>query len=166
MPGQSTKLPSSIHFRATGIVPLSHTLSIQPSMGLSSWMLKGSIPTSGLNSRGSYFHRTPQHPVRPPVDPRFPMVSSTTSDASMFQTPAISDYMFSSNCMPPLAGHFGQTKTLHQVCMQYCWSGLPVYARTTENCAPLVPVPNLCATNPTSFSSNFLFLRSLGIPYP
>src|SRR5882724_11058209 len=29
----------------------------------------------------------------------------------------------------PLAGHFGQTKTLHQVCMQYYWSGLPVYIK-------------------------------------
>src|SRR5882724_2482767 len=29
----------------------------------------------------------------------------------------------------PLAGHFGQTKTLHQVRMQYYWSGLPVYVK-------------------------------------
>src|SRR5882724_9386292 len=29
----------------------------------------------------------------------------------------------------PLAGHFSQTKTLHQVCMQYYWSGLPVYVK-------------------------------------
>src|SRR5882724_1994266 len=28
-----------------------------------------------------------------------------------------------------LAGHFGQTKTLHQVRMQYYWSGLPVYIK-------------------------------------
>jgi len=29
----------------------------------------------------------------------------------------------------PLAGHFSQTKTLHQVRMQYYWSGLPVYVK-------------------------------------
>jgi len=29
----------------------------------------------------------------------------------------------------PLAGHFGQTKTFHQVHMQYYWSGLPVYVK-------------------------------------
>src|SRR5882724_10633727 len=29
----------------------------------------------------------------------------------------------------PLAGHFGQMKTLHQVHMQYYWSGLPVYIK-------------------------------------
>src|SRR5712664_4750537 len=29
----------------------------------------------------------------------------------------------------PLAGHFGQTKTLYQVRMHYYWSGLPVYVK-------------------------------------
>ena len=29
----------------------------------------------------------------------------------------------------PLAGHFGQTKTLHTVQMQYTWPGLPVYIK-------------------------------------
>src|SRR5882672_5585207 len=29
----------------------------------------------------------------------------------------------------PLAGHFGQTKTLYQVHMHYYWSGLPVYIK-------------------------------------
>src|SRR5467141_471993 len=29
----------------------------------------------------------------------------------------------------PLAGHFGQTKTLYQVSMHYYWSGLPVYIK-------------------------------------
>src|SRR5882724_10286180 len=41
----------------------------------------------------------------------------------------------------PLAGHFGQTKTLHQFHMQYYWSVLPVYIKdyckscTTCSCA-------------------------------
>jgi len=29
----------------------------------------------------------------------------------------------------PLARHFSQMKTLHQVCMQYYWSGLPIYIK-------------------------------------
>ena len=29
----------------------------------------------------------------------------------------------------PLAGHFGQTKTLHQVQMHYYWPGLPIYVK-------------------------------------
>src|SRR5882724_87873 len=29
----------------------------------------------------------------------------------------------------PLAGHYGQTKTLYQVCRHYYWPGLPVYVR-------------------------------------
>jgi len=44
----------------------------------------------------------------------------------------------------PLAGHFGQTKTLHQVCMQYYWSGLPVYikdyCRLCTTCSRTKPV--------------------------
>src|SRR5882724_7866719 len=36
----------------------------------------------------------------------------------------------------PLAGHFGQTKTLHQVCMQYYWPRLPVYVKNyCKSCA-------------------------------
>ena len=41
----------------------------------------------------------------------------------------------------PLADHFSQTKTLHTVCMQYAWPGLPVFVKdycklcTTCSCA-------------------------------
>src|SRR5882724_6946736 len=43
-----------------------------------------------------------------------------------------------------LAGHFGQTKTLYQVCMQYYWSGLPVYikeyCKSCTTCSHTKPV--------------------------
>src|SRR5882724_7409759 len=39
-------------------------------------------------------------------------------------------------------------------------------SKTTASHVSPVPTPNPCATNPTDFSSNFRFLRSLGIPFP
>jgi len=46
----------------------------------------------------------------------------------------------------PLAGHFGQMKTLHQVRMQYYWSGLPVYVKdyckSCTTCSRAKPVPH------------------------
>src|SRR5882672_4415571 len=66
----------------------------------------------------------------------------------------------------PLAGHFGQTKTLHQVRMHYYLSGLPVYIKDYCKSCTSVPAPKLCATDLTDFSSNFQFPRSLGIPFP
>src|SRR5882724_1814044 len=44
----------------------------------------------------------------------------------------------------PLAGHFGQTKTLHQVRLQYYWSGLPAYiknyCKSCTTCSHAKPV--------------------------
>ena len=44
----------------------------------------------------------------------------------------------------PLAGHFGQTKTLHTVRMQYAWPGLPVfikdYCKSCTTCSRAKPV--------------------------
>jgi len=61
----------------------------QSSMDLSSWMLKGFIPTYVLNSEMIYFRRAPWQSVRPKWTLN-PMVYYTTSDASMFQTLEIS----------------------------------------------------------------------------
>jgi len=80
-----------------------------------------------------------------------------TSDASMFQTPAISYYMFSSTTWPSHCRSFWSEKDPPSSPHQYYWSGLPVYVKTTANNAPLVPMPNLCTTNPMDFSSNFQF---------
>src|SRR5882724_10017370 len=44
----------------------------------------------------------------------------------------------------PLAGHFGQMKTLHQVRMHYCWPRLPVfvkdYCKSCTICSRTKPV--------------------------
>jgi len=137
-------MPASIHRTTAGIhssnciVPLSyHPINPSPPW-FSSWMLKGSIPTSILNSDRSYFaeHLDNQSD---PSGPSILMVYYATLDASMFWTP-----QSLTTCSPVLAWpspcrSFQSDETLHQVCMQYYWSGLPVYIKTTENCAPLVP---------------------------
>src|SRR5882724_9206338 len=104
------------------------------SMVLSSWILKGSILTSGLNSKMIPFLQNTLTISQTPSGPSISVVYSATLDTSMFRTPAISGYMFSSTHMTIhlqviSARHFGQTKTLHQVHMQYYWSGLPVYVK-------------------------------------
>ena len=71
----------------------------QSSMDLSSWMLKDSIPTSGLNSKSIPFMQNASTISQAPSGPSILMVYYVTLDTSMFQTPAISDYMFSSTHM-------------------------------------------------------------------
>src|SRR5882724_11438806 len=58
-------LPSNWH-RPSELLPYQP----QSSVDLSSWMLKGFIPTSVSTPRGSHFRRTPRQSVRPQVDPR------------------------------------------------------------------------------------------------
>jgi len=69
MQRQSTEL-SRYSLRATGSPSRATTLSIQSSVDLSSWMLKGFIPTSDLNSEMILFLQKPRQSVRPQVDPR------------------------------------------------------------------------------------------------
>jgi len=66
----------------------------------------------------------------------------------------------------PLAGHFSQTKTLHQVHM------LILLVRTSSLCQGLLKIMHhlfpcqTCMHKPYRLSSNFQFPRSLGIPSP
>src|SRR5882724_1216849 len=116
--------------------------------------------------RGSHFHRTPQQSVRPQVDPQsqwFTMPPQMHLCSKLWKSlTTFLQYLHDHS----LAGHFGQTKTLHQVHMQYYWSGLLVYikdyCKSCTTCSHAKPVRH----KPTDFSSNFRFLRSLGIPYP
>src|SRR5882724_10927481 len=66
----------------------------QPFMDLSSWMLKGSIPTFGLNSERIPLPKNTSITSQTPVGPLTQMVYFATSDTSMSQTLAIFDYMF------------------------------------------------------------------------
>src|SRR5882724_5593836 len=66
----------------------------QSSVDHSLWMLKGSIPKSGLNSEMIPFPQNTSTISQTLSGPLIPMVYYTTSDASMFHTLAISNYMF------------------------------------------------------------------------
>src|SRR5882724_4290382 len=143
------------------------TYQSQSSMDLSSWMLKGFIPTSDLNSKMIPFLHNTSTTSQTPSGPSIPMVYYATLDASMFLTPAISDYVFFSTRMTtPLQVISVRRRPYTKSVCNTIGPDFQSMSKTTANHAPLVPVPNLCATNPTDFSSNFQFPRSLGIPYP
>src|SRR5882724_9754400 len=130
-------------------------------------MLKGSIPTSDLNSKMIPFPQNTSTTSQTPSGPSILMVYYATSDASMFQTPAISDYVFSSTrTTTPLQVISVRRRPYIKSICNTIGPDFQSTSKTTANHAPLVPMPNLCATNPMDFSSNFRFPRSLGIPYP
>src|SRR5882724_2000219 len=139
----------------------------QSSMDLSSWMLTGSIPTSNLNSEVIPFPQNTSTTSQTPSGPSITMVYYATSDASMFRILEISDYVFFSTCttIPLQVIPVRRRPFINSVC-NTIGPDFQSTSRTTANRAPLVPMPNLCTTNPTDFSSNFRFPRSLGIPYP
>src|SRR5467141_4522743 len=72
-------LPSNWH-RPSELLPY---LS-QPFVDLSSWMLKGSIPTSGLNSEMIPFQQNTSTISQTPSGPSIPMVYYATSDTFTF----------------------------------------------------------------------------------
>ena len=138
----------------------------QSSMDLSSWMLKGSILTSGLNSKSI---PSPQNTltISQTCGPWTLMAYYRTLDVSMFHIPETSDSMFSStHTTTPLQEiSVRQRHSTKSTCITIGPEFLPM-SKTTASHVPLVPTPNLCTINLTDFSSNFQFLRSLGIPYP
>src|SRR5882672_8092675 len=73
-------LPSNWH-RPSELLPYQP----QPFMDLSSWMLKCSIPTFGLNSEMIPFLQNTSTISQTPSGPSIPMVYYATSDASTFQ---------------------------------------------------------------------------------
>src|SRR5467141_1760832 len=66
----------------------------QPFMDLSSWMLKGSIPTFGLNSKMILFPQNTSTISQTPSGPLILMVYYATSDTFTFQITAISNSLF------------------------------------------------------------------------
>src|SRR5882724_13054272 len=66
----------------------------QPFVDLSSWMLKGSIPTFGLNSERIPLPKNTSITSQTPVGLSTRTVYFATSDASISQTQAIFNYMF------------------------------------------------------------------------
>jgi len=109
----------------------------QSSMDLSSWMLKGSTPTSDINSERILFQQNTLTSVRPWPGPWWSTMELWMHVHSRFQKSLTPCSPYSNN--HPLAGHFSQTKTLHQVCMQLLLAWLPSMSKTTVNHVPLVP---------------------------
>src|SRR5882672_6271467 len=128
----------------------------QPCMDISSWMLKGSIPTSGLNSEMIPFLQNTSTISQTRSGPSIPMVYYTTLDASTFQILEISDSMFFSTCMttPLQVTSVRQRLFTKSACTTI---GLDFWSmsKTTASHVPSVPMENLCATDPMDFSSNF-----------
>src|SRR5467141_1723572 len=136
----------------------------QPSVDLSSWMLKGSILTFGLNSEMIPFPQNTSTISQTPSGPSSPMVYYTTSDTSMFQTLEISNSVFFSTCMTtPLQVTLVRQRLFTKSACITIGPDFRSMSKTTANHVPSVPTPNMCATDLTDFSSNFRFLRSLGI---
>src|SRR5882724_74663 len=114
----------------------------QFSMDLSSWMLKGSILTSGLNFERVPFPQNTSTIDQTPSGPSILMVYFATSDTSMFQTPAISDYVFSSTHMTiPLQVISVRQRPFIKSTCNTIGLDFQSMSRTTANCAPLVPMP-------------------------
>src|SRR5882672_8350518 len=165
-------MPVSIHRTTTQYSLLSnwhHPYELlpyqsQPSTDLSSWMLKGSILTFGLNSERIPHPKNTSIISQTPVGPSTQMVYFATSDASTFRTLAISNSVFLSTRTITLLQDISVRRRLFT--KSACTTiGLDFRAmsKTTANRVPPVPTPNPCATNLTDFSSNFQFPRSLGI---
>ena len=119
-------MPASIHRTTTQYSLLSnwHCPSELPpyqsqlSVDLSSWMLKGSILTSSINSQRIPFQQntlTFSQNCGPWNSGCIYVLDSRNLQLCVLQ--------YSHN--HPLAGHFGQTKMLHQVHMHYYWPRLP-----------------------------------------
>src|SRR5882724_5887684 len=95
-------MPVSIHRTTTWYSLLSNwhrpsellPYQSQPFVDLSSWMLKGSILTFGLNFKRIPLPKNTSITSQTPVGPLTQMVYYATSDASMSRTLAIFDYMF------------------------------------------------------------------------
>src|SRR5882672_8288889 len=139
----------------------------QSFVDLSSWMLKGSIPTSGLNSEMIPFPPNTSTLSQTPHGPSTLMVYSVILDVSMFQIPGISDSVFSSTRTTiPLQDISVRQRLFTKSECTTTGPDSRSTSRTTASRAPYVPAPNQCATNPTDSSSNFLFPRNPGTQFP
>ena len=105
-------------------------------------------PTSSLNSERIPFPQNTSTISQTPSGPSILMVYYATSDASMFQTLAISNYVFSSTCMTiPLQVISVRQRLFIKSACNTIGPDFQSTSRTTANHAPLFPMPNLCTTN-------------------
>jgi len=122
------------------------TLSIPVIMDLLSWILKGCIPTSLLNSEMIPFLQNTLTIGQTPSGPLTLMVYYTTSDTSIFTNSQQSSTPCSSVLTWPFpAGHFSQTKTLHQSACITIVQTPGLHQGLLQVDCTTVPMPNLCA---------------------
>src|SRR5882724_7657247 len=95
------------------------------------------------------------------------MVYYGTLDESMFWIPEVFDSVFYNTHTTILLQDIS-VRRKHYIKFRCTTIGpdFRFLSKTTANCVPFVPVPNLCATNLTDSSNSFRFQRSLGIPSP
>jgi len=110
----------------------------------------------------SHFCRTPWQSVRPPVDPQswwftMPPWMHLCSELWKSLTPCC----LYSHDIPLQDISVRWRPFIKSACNKYYWSGLSVYVKNYCILCTTFSMPNLCATNPTDFSSNFQFLRTL-----
>jgi len=125
----------------------------QSSVDLSLWMLKSFTPTSDLN-----FERIP-FPQNTSIcsqtrGPLTLMIYSGTPDRSTFQTPEVFDSVFS-NTHTTIPLQDISVRQRHYIKFGCITTGpdFRSLSKTTANCVPSVPMPNLCATNLTDSST-------------
>jgi len=153
-------LPSNWHCPSE-LHPINPRSSVYPS----SWMLKGSIRHPSLNSGEDPFPQNHLTISQTPSGPSILMVYYTLRH-SMFWTLAISDYMFSStHTTIPLQVILVRQRPSSSPYANTIGLDFQSMSRTTANHAPLVPMPNLCATSPTDSQATSNSWEALGIPY-
>ena len=153
-------LPSNLH-HPSKILPYQS----QSSMDLS-WILKGSILTSGINSERIPFLQNTLT-ISQKHGPWTPMVCFAILVLSMSQTPRTFGFMSSNiHMITPLQDILVKQRHYTKSGNTTTCQDFPFMSRTTADCVLTVPTPNPCTTNLMDFSSNFRSPRSLGIPSP
>src|SRR5882724_8590853 len=154
-------LPSNWHCPSEQLLSQS-----QPFEDLSSWTLKSSTPTSGLNSKRIPFQQNTLTTIWN-HGPLTLMVYYGSLDAFMFRILEIFDFVFSNtHTTIHLRDIMGRRRRSTKSIDTIIGLDLLSMSETTASHVPSAPAPNPCAINRMDFSSNFRFPRGLGIRSP
>src|SRR6266481_10008801 len=138
----------------------------QSYMDLLSWILKGSMLTSSLQYKTTQYLWNTLMPELTQDGPLVPMGCSDIPDAYMSQIPAYAFVFFSNHTITHLQDIMVSPRPFTRFTSITTGLDSQPMSKTTANHAPPVPVPNLCTTDHTGFSSSFPFPRDHGIPSP
>ena len=133
----------------------------------SSWILNDSIWTSSLNFETIQSLSSTSIPELTQNGPLIPMGYSDIWDASMSQIWEIFGFaFFSTRTIIHLPAIMASPRPFTMSGYNTTGPDSQSMSRTTASRTQLVPVPNLCTTDPTDFLNSLRSLRSLGIQYP